>query len=92
MINHLKVTVKGNVKAINYPKYTCEQANKLGIKGFVLSAADDAIYMEIEGNAPELAKMLSWCKKGSPECRVKSIQITSGAYMGYTSFEMKQLN
>ncbi|MEH0154733.1 acylphosphatase [Limibacter armeniacum] len=88
MERHLNITVTGNVQGVAYRAYTQKKATELGLKGFVRNLEDGSVYLEIEGEQLPLAKMLSWCQKGSPTAKVTSMQVKMGPLKGYQQFDI----
>ena len=73
MIKNYQIHVLGTVQGVWYRKYTCEEAIKLNLKGFVRNEQDGAVYVEAEGEESALIQLLQFLKQGSPMSKVSSV-------------------
>lgn len=70
-----RITVKGKVQGVWYRKNTQEQADKLGIKGWVKNLPDESVLIEAEGKWEQLQTFIDWCKIGPTEAKVSGIEL-----------------
>lgn len=88
MKRHLKITVKGKVQNVAFRAYTHMKAKELGINGFVKNQDDGSVYIELEAEKSLLEKMLLWFRKGSPNSKVKCIEIQETTLSGFEQFKI----
>jgi len=69
------------VKGVFFRAYTKEEADKLGIKGFVRNI-DDGVEAVFEGDSEKLKKILEFCKRGSPYSKVEKVITKEENYTG----------
>lgn len=66
----------------------CEVANQLRISGFVRNEPDGTVYIEAEGDEPQLERFIAWCKKGPPRAHVARVETSEAGLKNFTSFEI----
>ena len=88
-MKHLKIEVIGRVQGVSFRYYTREEAQRLGVKGFVKNCADGSVYIEAEGNETTLEQFVQWCHKGSPFSQVNRVIVKEEALSQFQSFEIR---
>ena len=61
---------------------TRDEANKLGVNGWVRNLPNGDVEALFEGDKPTVSKMLSWCYKGSPYAVVHKVNVSYEPYVG----------
>ncbi len=89
MKKHLNIQVFGRVQGVAFRHYTTEQANKLGIKGFVKNQADGSVYIEAEGEEKDMDTFVAWCHQGAPAARVNRVVVNEGGLREFAVFEVR---
>lgn len=74
-MKHLNITVSGRVQGVFFRASSREQAQLLGINGFVRNQPDGSVYLEAEGDDEAMAKMLAWLEQGPPAARVDNLAV-----------------
>ena len=69
----IKATITGSVQGVFFRGYIKEQADKLGLKGYVRNLENGEVEVVIEGRDELTNEMLLICKKGAPHSQVKAI-------------------
>ena len=72
---HLKIEVTGRVQGVWFRKSTKEQADALGIKGYVENCPNGSVYIEAEGPIDILESFVQWCQKGPELSKVKDVVV-----------------
>lgn len=81
--------VSGWVQGVFYRYSTREQAQILGLKGWVKNLNDGRVEAIIEGEKKQVEKLINWCHKGPPGARVDNVEIKFEEYKGeFTSFSI----
>jgi acylphosphatase len=88
IIHHRNITVYGFVQGVFFRQAAKEQADQLGLTGFVRNQSDGTVYLEAEGVDEELDKFLEWCKTGPPFSRVEHVSVSSGMIRNYRDFRI----
>ena len=90
MQKHISIKVSGRVQGVYYRASTHEEAQRLGLKGFVKNEPDGSVYIEAEGDDALLSDLVAWCKQGPPAARVTNVEIQEGTWKGFTEFAVKR--
>ena len=90
MQKHISIKVSGRVQGVYYRASTHEEAQRLGLKGFVKNEPDGSVYIEAEGDDAVLNALVAWCKQGPPAARVTNVEIQEGTWKGFTEFAVKR--
>lgn len=72
----IEVKISGKVQGVYFRAHTKDQAEKLGLKGFVKNMADGSVMATVEGTSEQLNAFINWCKEGSPNSNVKNVEIS----------------
>ena len=88
-VDHYKIIVLGRVQGVGFRYSAMNMANRLGLKGYVRNMYDGSVIMEIEGPEGSIDEMIYWCKQGFGPGHVEDIELTQGAVVNYTSFELR---
>ena len=72
----LEARIVGVVQGVWYRASTRDQANRLGLTGWVRNLPDGSVELMAEGPEETLQRLLAWCKKGPPGARVDGIRST----------------
>ncbi len=87
----LRVYISGTVQGVMFRKYIEEQANKIGVRGFVRNKEDGRVELVIEGTDDKVLKMLEICRAGTPHVMVRNIEINEIKYQGFEGFRIMKL-
>ncbi len=90
MIKHLDITVKGQVQGVFFRAATKAVADQLGIKGFVRNEPEGDVVMAAEGDNMSLDLFLDWCKEGTENAVVTSVESHEGELKNYRNFEVSK--
>lgn len=80
----LKIT--GKVQGVFFRASTKDQADRLGINGFVRNERDGSVYIEAEGEEDSLNRFVEWCRKGPAHAVVTKVEINEVESRSFTSF------
>jgi len=86
MVKHLSIKITGQVQGVFFRASTKEQADALGVKGFVRNEPDGSVYVEAESDEMTLTMFLTWCRKGPPLAQVNHVQVQPGEWRGFKHF------
>ena len=76
MADRLHVYVSGRVQGVFFRASVLQQAQTLGLTGWVRNAPDGRVEAEFEGEKELLERMLCWCGQGPPLARVTEMEIS----------------
>lgn len=81
--------VYGQVQGVFYRQSTLEQANKLGISGFVRNMPDNTVETLICGSDNDIQTMLNWLKKGPKAAKVTKLEIKNDLQLDKEIFKLQ---
>ena len=70
----MRLFLTGSMQPIFFNRFIKDNADKLGIKGFIRKLEDGRIEIFIEGQHEPLAKMAELCRKGSPHSAIRTVE------------------
>lgn len=69
----VKVRIKGRVQGVFFRAWTEEQAEELGIRGWVRNRRDGSVEALFQGAEPVVRHMIERCHEGPAHARVEAI-------------------
>jgi acylphosphatase len=83
--------ISGRVQGVNYRYYTKQQADFLGIKGWVRNLFDRRVEAVFVGDEISVQQMIDWCHQGPSAARVDKVEVDWEEPKGeFTLFEIKR--
>jgi acylphosphatase len=67
--------ISGRVQGVNFRYYTRQQAQILGVKGWVRNLIDGRVETVFEGDELSVGKMVEWCRQGPRAARVDTVNV-----------------
>jgi acylphosphatase len=86
MAKHLLIA--GRVQGVGFRYSMAEEAERLGVTGWVRNRRDGTVEAVLEGEPHALEAILAWARRGPPGARVTDVQISEIAG-GFDRFEMR---
>ena len=81
------VTVHGRVQGVCFRMYTCEQAGRLGLRGWVRNTFERTVEAVFEGEEADVRAMVEWCHRGPSAARVTRVDVEysdpTGEFSGF---------
>lgn len=74
--------ISGRVQGVAFRYYTVNNAQNLGIKGWVRNCRDDQVEIVAEGEEDKLGKLIDWCYQGPRSAIVEKVDLTWEKYRG----------
>jgi len=74
-IARLEAVVHGYVQGVSFRYYTCRQADKLGLAGWVANRRDGTVKVVAEGPREALSHLAAWLRRGAPSARVDQVDL-----------------
>ena len=71
-----RLRITGLVQGVYYRASACEQAQRLGLTGWVRNTGDDAVLLEAQGAPERLDALAAWCRTGPPAARVHDVEVS----------------
>ena len=73
-VKRLRLHIHGKVQGVYFRESTREQADLLGVRGWVRNEPDGTVAAVLEGNAAAVDALVDWCRRGPPRARVESLE------------------
>ena len=89
MTRAVDVTVTGRVQGVSFRYYTVEQAERLGVTGWVRNERDGSVALHAEGADEAVDALVEWCRTGPALARVRNVAVRDANATGATSFEVR---
>lgn len=67
--------VSGRVQGVFFRAYTCEEAQRLGLYGWVRNLPNGSVEVLAEGEPQKLEALKSFCRQGPPYARVDHLEV-----------------
>ena len=81
------IVVTGRVQGVFYRAGMREQAERLGVTGWVRNEPDGSVTAHLEGPPAAVSELLDWCAEGSPSAQVDQVSTQRAEVTGARSFE-----
>lgn len=75
-MQRLQAIISGRVQGVSFRYYTQQEAQKLGVKGWVRNRPDRTVEVTAEGDRDKLDKLLAFLHHGPPAAKVDSVNVT----------------
>lgn len=80
----IRATIHGRVQRVAFREYTRQQAEQLGVSGFVENQADGTVLVLCEGEAAQVDALVAWLAVGSPFALVEQVRVSEEPLQGET--------
>ena len=67
--------IRGRVQGVYYRVSTVQEAQKLGLTGWVMNCSDGSVEAVAEGMQATIESLIAWCRQGPAGARVDSVQV-----------------
>ncbi|ERN08324.1 hypothetical protein AMTR_s00156p00090720 [Amborella trichopoda] len=75
-VKTVKVSIKGRVQGVFYRKWTAENAQELGLKGWVRNRRDGSVEALFSGEPSSVEEMEKRCRRGPPASMVTGLNVS----------------
>ncbi len=73
-----RLCIQGRVQGVGYRWSLCEQANRLGLSGWVRNRCDGSVEALVIGRSAAIDDLLTWAQRGPPMARVDKVTVSEG--------------
>jgi acylphosphatase len=81
------LNIEGRVQGVGYRWSLCDQANRLGLSGWVRNRRDGSVEALVIGDNVSIDDLLAWAQRGPPMARVDKMTVSEGNTGELTSGE-----
>lgn len=76
------LTLSGRVQGVCFRMVTQEEAQRLGLTGWVRNLPTGQVEVVAEGEEAAMEELIAWCHKGPPGARVAEVKVQREPYGG----------
>jgi len=84
---HVRLT--GRVQGVFYRSWLQQQAQELGVKGWVRNCPDGRVEAHVEGNAATVADLVERMRDGPPAAKVEDLRTWDVESCDFDGFEVR---
>ena len=87
----VRVKIAGRVQGVYFRASALQQAQKLGLTGWVMNCPDGSVETIAEGARAKLDELIAWCRLGPSGARVTNVDIEwQSAEHGFRGFTIRR--
>lgn len=84
----VNLIVKGKVQGVFFRAEAKENADRLGVKGWIKNREDGNVEVMAKGSEEALNAFIAWCRTGSKKAAVTDVIVTPLRIEDFESFEI----
>lgn len=87
-----QIRVQGRVQGVGFRYALRDEAERLGITGWVRNRSDGSVQALLQGEPAAIEKLIAWARRGPPGARVAALEeepVAQGSERDYTRFEIR---
>lgn len=84
------IRVTGRVQGVWFRASTRDEAQRLGLTGFVRNEPDGTVYIEVTGTEKQINRLLAWCQEGPRHARVEQVEKKEIRYTEFDAFTIQR--
>ena len=85
----LRLRIHGRVQGVWFRESMRQEAERLGIVGWVRNCHDGTVESVVQGTATAVEAITEWARRGPERAFVTRLEETEAAVMNYASFEKR---
>lgn len=89
MTHAVDVSISGRVQGVSFRAYTQQQADRLGVRGWVSNEPDGTVAARFEGSRTAVDALVEWCHDGPRSAHVQRVVVHETEPEGATTFEIR---
>ena len=88
-MKRVSLSIYGQVQGVFYRREAAHEAQRLRLSGFVRNETDGSVHAEAEGSKDALDSFIRWCRAGTSNARVDSVETKEIALSLNEGFEIR---
>jgi acylphosphatase len=85
-----RVLVTGRVQGVFFRAWTQQQANALGVNGWVCNCPDGSVEAHLEGDEAAMKALIQRMHQGPPAAEVQGVDVEEAPALGITGFKARR--
>ena len=83
------LSISGRVQGVFFRAWTREQADRLGVRGWVRNCPDGHVEAHVEGDDAAVEQMVECLREGPPTADVENVRIWKVDTLDFDGFEVR---
>lgn len=89
--SRVRVKIAGRVQGVYFRASACQEAQSLGVSGWVRNCPDGSVELVAEGTREKLDQLIAWCQRGPDGARVVEVTVAwEEPEHGFRGFAIKR--
>jgi acylphosphatase len=88
-VKAVTIKVTGRVQGVSFRWYARQEAERLGVAGWVRNDPDGTVAGLVEGDDEAVDAMVAWCRQGPSYAAVRDVAVTDVKPTGARAFEIR---
>ncbi|HWJ38736.1 MAG TPA: acylphosphatase [Sphingomicrobium sp.] len=84
------VRIGGRVQGVFFRAWSKEQAERLGVSGWIRNCPDGSVEAHVEGSEQSIDRLVGLLRGGPPGARVDDLQVREAELLNPTRFEVRR--
>lgn len=84
-----RLVVHGRVQGVFFRDGCSREARSAGVHGWVTNSSDGSVEVVLEGEAEAVEAMVAWCRQGSEQAEVGSVDVAHEEPTGEQGFVVR---
>jgi acylphosphatase len=89
MTKAVSVKVIGRVQGVSFRWYAAQEAQRLGVTGWIRNEPDESVAGHFEGDDESVDALVAWCRRGPSYAAVREVAVTDARPTGARSFDVR---
>ncbi|WP_151084201.1 acylphosphatase [Nocardioides cynanchi] len=85
----VSVKVTGRVQGVGFRWYAVQEAERLGVRGWVRNEPDESVAGHFEGPADAVDALVTWCGSGPSSASVRHVAVRESRPTGTAEFTVR---
>jgi acylphosphatase len=89
MSRAVTVKVTGRVQGVGYRYHAAEEADRLGVAGWISNEPDESVAGHFEGDDAAVDALVDWCRHGPSYAVVRHVAVMEARPTGTRGFDVR---
>jgi acylphosphatase len=85
----VSVRVTGRVQGVAFRWYAVQEAERLGVRGWIRNEPDESVAGHFEGATESVDALVAWCRHGPSYASVRHVAVTEARATGDAGFTIR---